>query len=151
MVQTAADTQREVEAIRVDASAAVAELRYRLRGGPTALLRTRDRLVNRDWSVPRSAQRALHVVRENRLAMGVLAATVVGALGFVLYWALEQRRERRKPYNRLLHHAQAARERLAERAIKAGHELDRRRSRGILLKVEKEGGDHLRVTDVRLG
>jgi hypothetical protein len=151
MAQTAEDTQREVEAIRGDASAAVAELQSRLRGGPTALLGARDRSVNRVRSEPRPVEGVLRVVRESTVAMGVLAAMALGALGFVLYFGLEQRRARRKPYNRLLRRARATRERVAERAIGARHELDKWRARGILVKVEQEGGGHLRMTHVRLG
>ena len=151
MAQTAADTQREVEAIRADAAASLAELQSRLRAGPTALFRPRDGSVTRVRWEPPTVQRALRVVRENTLAMGILAAVALGALGLVLRSALDQRRERRTPYNRLLRRAHAARERVAERAARARHSLDERRARGILVKVAEEGGDYLRVTNVRLG
>jgi hypothetical protein len=151
MGQTVADTQHEIEAIRGDASAAAAELQTRLRAGPTALFRSGNRPVDRVLSEQRPVQGALAVVRENTLALGVLAAMALGALGWVLYSALEQRRQRRKPYSRLLRRAQVARGQVDEHATRAGRELDKRRERGILVKVEKEAGDYVRVTDVRVG
>ncbi|HKB36937.1 MAG TPA: hypothetical protein VKD72_10815, partial [Gemmataceae bacterium] len=91
--------------MRVDASAAVAELQSRLRGGPTALLRTGDGPMSRVRWEPSTLQRDLRAVRENRLAVGVLAAVALGALGLALRSALDRRREQRKPYNRLLRRA----------------------------------------------
>jgi hypothetical protein len=93
MGETSVDTQREIESLRDDLSATVAELERR-------------------------AKRAVDVktqVQEHPAVVGLLGLGILAGLAVLAYNAVSDYRESRKPVNRLKRRAGEAREDLGER------------------------------------
>lgn len=149
MVSAAADTQREIGEIRRDMTAAVAELRRRVGGGTSGLAQGEARVAGaraRETLVQRSRDLTAGLRGGNAAAASVVATTAVAGLGYAAYSVAERWRARRAPQNRLRRRATGLRGDVEDRVQQVRERAKLLRERGILLKVDREGENYLRVT-----
>jgi hypothetical protein len=149
MGETPEDTEREIGRLRGDMTAAVEELERRLSGGIRGAATTEARI-----STTRTATEAVSRARENPTLLGVAGVVVAGAVAYGVYSLVRGRREHQKPTSRLkrgVSHLQAElSERVTEGVETSVRQLERALPRGVLLKLEPEGGGYVRVSDARL-
>jgi hypothetical protein len=138
MGATPADTEREINRLRGDMSAAIEEVERRLRGGLRGVATTEARITT------------VRGARENPTLVGVAGVVVAGAVAYGAFALLNRARERGKPQNRLKRGVQHVREELTERAEESRRQLEQSLPRGVLLKLEPEDGGYVRVSDARL-
>ena len=138
MGATPADTEREINRLRGDMSAAIEEVERRLRGGMRGVATTEARITT------------VRGARENPTLVGVAGVVVAGALVYGAFAVINRARERGKPQNRLKRGVQHVREELTERAEESRRQLEQSLPRGVLLKLEPEDGGYVRVSDARL-
>ena|SRR5580765_557904 len=149
MGPTPADTQQEITRLRGDMNAALDELRRRVGGGVRGIAGAEARI-----STARTQEQLAAQVRDNPTLLGAAAVVVVGAIGYGVFTAIRNARERNKPSNRLKRGVQQVREELGEGVGLSRRQLERQlgraRPRGLLLKVEPEDSGYMRVTEARL-
>lgn len=149
MGATPEDTEREIVRLRSDMTAAVEEVERRLRGGMRGVATTEARITSL-----RAGEDAVARARENPTLLGVAGVVVVGAVGYGIYAFINNRREARKPQNRLIRGVSQVRAELSERVSEgvesSRRQLERALPQGILLKLEPEDGGYMRVSDARL-
>ena len=149
MVTTPADTEREINRLRGDMDAALAELQRRLKGGVRGIAGAEARI-----STVRTQQQLAEQARENPTLLGVASVVVAGAVAYGVYAAIRSSRERKKPQARLKKGVEQLTERVEEGVELSRRQLERQleraRPRGLLLKVEPEDSGYMRVTDARL-
>jgi hypothetical protein len=138
MGATPADTEREINRLRGDMSAAIEEVERRLRGGLRGVATTEARITS------------VRGARENATLVGVAGVVAAGAVAYGAYALINRVRERGKPQNRLKRGVQHVREELTERAEESRRQLEQSLPRGVLLKLEPEDGGYVRVSDARL-
>lgn len=158
------DTQREIDALRSDASAALDELQSRLSGGVQGVMgtdtrvsadRTRQDVATRAQA---AAESAFEAVEENPSILGVAGVVTVAAVGYGVYAAVNRWRESRKPQNRLRRRAHDVQEDVKERFEKqfenARKLAEEARRRGLLVRIDRDGNgkdrQFVRVTGARL-
>jgi len=143
------DTQREIDRLRGDMTAAVEEVERRLRGGLRGIAVSEARV-----STARAGEGAVARARENPTLLGVAGVVVAGALAYGAYAAIHGLRERSKPQNRLKRGVSQVRAELSERVSEgvqtSRRQLERALPQGVLLKLEPEDGGYMRVSDARL-
>jgi hypothetical protein len=133
-------------------TAALQEVERRLRGGLRGIAGAEARVTS-----GRASQEAFARVeraRDNPTLLGVVGVVLVGAVGYGIFAAIKGARARNTPTNRLKRGVQQVRDELSER-VEEGVEvslrqLERARPRGLLLKLDPEGGGYMRVVDARL-
>jgi hypothetical protein len=149
MGTTPEDTQREIDRLRGDMTAAVAEVERRLRGGFRGVALPEARI-----STVRAGEGAVARARENPTLLGVAGVVVAGAVAYGAYAVVEGLRQRGKPQNRLkreIGHVRAElSERVSEGVESSRRQIERALPHGILLKLEPERGGYVRVSDARL-
>jgi hypothetical protein len=138
MGATPADTEREINRLRGDMSAAIEEVERRLRGGLRGVATREARITT------------VRGARENATLVGVAGVVAAGAVVYGAYALINRARERGKPQNRLKRGVQHVREELTERAEESRRQLEQSLPRGVLLKLEPEDGGYVRVSDARL-
>jgi len=138
MGATPADTEREINRLRGDMSAAIEEVERRLRGGLRGVATTEARITS------------VRGARENPTLVGVAGVVAAGAVAYGAYVLINGMRQRNKPRNRLKRGVQHVREELTERAEESRRQLEQSLPRGVLLKLEPEDGGYMRVSDARL-
>jgi hypothetical protein len=147
MGATPEDAQREINALRGDMTATLAELERRFRGGVRAAATSEARV-----NATRAAEDALVRARDNPTLLGVAGMVAAGAVAYGAFALVRGLRERGKPQNRLKRRVTEVREeltgRVAEGVEDLGHSLARQR--GVLLKLKPERGGFVRVTEARL-
>ena len=139
------DTQREIARLRGDMTSTVDELEQRVRGGVPGVLGADARV-----SGARAGQQAAEQLRENTGLVGVGGVVAAAAVTYGAYAAFRSWRNSRKPQNRLKGKVRGVREEIEERVGEGRDRLRELRQRGVLLKMEPEGGGYMRVTDARL-
>jgi hypothetical protein len=149
MGATPEDTQREIDHLRGDMSAAIEEVVGRFRGGMRGAATTEARI-----SSVRAGQDAVERAKNNPTLLGVAGVVAAGAVAYGAYALINGMRERQKPSNRLKRGVSQVREELSER-VQEGVESSRRQleralPHGVLLKLEPEDGGYVRVSDARL-
>ena len=149
MGATPADTEREINNLRGDMTAAIGEVERRLRGGLRGVATAEARI-----SSVRAGEDALSRARENPTLLGVAGVVAAGAVAYGAYTLINGMRQRNKPANRLKRGVQQVAEDLSER-VGEGVESSRRQleqalPRGVLLKLEPEDGGYVRVSEARL-
>jgi hypothetical protein len=152
MGATPADTEREINRLRGDMTAALEEVERRLRGGMRGIAGAEARI-----SSGRASQAAFARVeraRDNPTLLGVAGVVVVGAVGYGIFAAIRGSRARNTPASRLKRGVKQVRTELGER-VEEGVELslrqlERARPRGLLLKLDPEDGGYMRVVDARV-
>ncbi|MBV9578771.1 MAG: hypothetical protein JO057_09295 [Chloroflexi bacterium] len=127
-------------------SATVAEVERRFEGGLRGVASAEARVKS-----GRARDDAVAAARDNPTVLGVVAA---GAVAYGVYAVVQGMRERRKPTSRLRRGVSQLSAELSER-VSGGVESSRRQlertlPHGILLKLEKESGGYVRVSDARL-
>jgi hypothetical protein len=149
MGETPADTEREINRLRGDMTAALEEVERRMGGGlgRAAVAETRLGSVRAGEDVVKRARR-------NPTLLGVVGVVAAGAVAYGAYALINGQRERQKPQNRLKRGVKQVREELSERLGESVEESRRQIERvlphGVLLKLEPEGGGYVRVSDARL-
>lgn len=138
MGATPADTEREINRLRGDMSAAIEEVERRLRGGLRGVATTEARITT------------VRGARDNPTLVGVVGVVAAGAVVYGAYALINRGRERAKPQNRFKRGVQHVREELTERAEESRRQLEQSLPHGVLLKLEPEDGGYVRVSDARL-
>jgi hypothetical protein len=110
MGETPADTEREINQLRGDMTAALNEVERRLRGGARGIATSEARI---------GAGRAV----DNPTLIGVAGVVAVGAVAYGAYALIRGLRERQKPRNRLQRGVEQAREEISEVAERAARSL----------------------------
>ena len=159
MGATTEDTQHEIGALRQDMTDAAAELQRRLGGGVRGVVGA-DARVSGSRAGEQATQRIQETVGQATEHPGLLAvAGVVATAGvaYGVYAGIQRWRESRKPQNQVKRRIAEAKEDLGDRLDETLKQLAEKRrkirearERGVLLKVEPEGGGYLRVTDAKL-
>lgn len=143
------DTQREIDRLRGDMTAAVEEVERRLRGGLRGIATAEARVTT-----ARAGEDIVERARENPTLLGVAGVVLAGALAYGAYAAIQGLRERRKPQSRLKRGVSHVRAELSERVSEgvqtSRRQLERALPQGILLKLEPENGGFMRVSEARL-
>lgn len=143
------DTQREIDRLRGDMTAAVEEVERRLRGGLRGIATAEARVTT-----ARAGEDVVARARENPTLLGVAGVVVAGAVAYGAYAAIHGLRERRKPQNRLKRGVSQVRAELTERVSEgvqtSRRQLERALPQGVLLKLEPEDGGYVRVSEARL-
>lgn len=143
------DTQREIDRLRGDMTAAVEEVERRLRGGLRGIATAEARVTT-----ARAGEDVVARARENPTLLGVAGVVVAGAIAYGTYSAIHGLRERSKPQNRLKRGVSQVRAELSERVSEgvqtSRRQLERALPQGVLLKLEPEDGGYMRVSDARL-
>lgn len=153
MGSEAADTQREIGALRSDMDAALAELKRRFAGGTSSVTATEARIAGTRASedVKRQVQVKVGQVRQDPAAMSLLGTAVAAAVGYAVYEVVERWQERRRPENRLKRRARNVRHELEEQLeqrLKEPRQVARRvRERGVKLTFGGPDADQFRLTD----
>jgi hypothetical protein len=149
MGETPAATEREINRLRGDMTAALEEVERRLRGGMRGVATTEARI-----SGDRAREDVVARARDNPTLVGVAGVVVAGAVAYGVFALINGRRQRNTPQNRLKRGVKQVREELSER-VGEGVETSMRQlesalPRGVLLKLEPEDGGYVRVIDARL-
>lgn len=153
MGEKPADTEREINRLRGDMTAALDEIERRVRGGLRGVASAEARV-----SSVRAGEEVVSRARDNPTLLGVGGVVVAGALAYGVFALIKGRRERNKPQNRLKRGVKQVRGELSETAERLAErfELSRRQLErgllpsGVLLKLEPEHGGYVRVSDARL-
>ncbi|MBI2755579.1 MAG: hypothetical protein HYX52_02615 [Chloroflexi bacterium] len=156
MGSTASDTQREIGALRADMSSAIAELESRVRGGFRGIAGAEARV-----STGRAGESVAQKAEQYAGLLTVAGTVAVAAVGYSIYEGIDRWRESRKPQNRLKRRVGDLGDEVATRARSVRGEVETRvrdsrkrvekaRKEGVLLKVEREGDEYLRVKEARL-
>jgi hypothetical protein len=149
MGATPEDTQREIDRLRGDLTAAVTEVERRLRGGIRGVALPEARITT-----VRAGEDVVAQARKNPTLLGVAGVVAAGAVAYGAYALVQGLRERGKPQNRLkreLSHVRAElSERVSEGVESSRRQLERALPHGVLLKLEPEDGGYVRVSDARL-
>lgn len=143
------DTQREIDRLRGDMSAAVEEVERRLRGGLRGIATAEARVTT-----ARAGEDVVARARENPTLLGVAGVVAAGAVAYGAYAVIHGMRERSKPQNRLKRGVSQVRAELSERVSEgvqtSRRQLERALPQGVLLKLEPEDGGYMRVSEARL-
>lgn len=153
MATEPADTQREIERLRGDMTDAAAELRRRLGGGKSKGGAAGAPQGTGGLSQAFARQGAGSEgdrARAKPAGLAVAGAAAVAAAGYAAYVTMERWRESRRPDRRLRRRAEEVRGGMAGRLDRARALAEEARRRGVLLKVDREGDDYLRVTGIKL-
>jgi hypothetical protein len=149
MGETPADTEREINRLRGDMTAALEEVERRLRGGLRGVAVAETRI-----SSLRAGEDVVSHARQNPTLVGVVGVVAAGAVAYGAYALINGLRERNKPQNRLKRGVKHIREELSERLGEgvegSRRQIERALPRGVLLKLEAEDGGYVRVSDARL-
>ena len=145
MGATAADTEREIGQLRGDMSAALSEVQRRLRGGFRGVAGAEARV-----STTRMGDNVATQARQNPTLLGVAGVVAVAAVGYGVFAAANALRERQRPQNRLKRRVKEVRREVGERVDESRRQLDRVLPRGLLLKLDREKGGYMRVTEARV-
>jgi hypothetical protein len=152
MGATPADTEREINRLRGDMTAALEEVERRLRGGLRGVAGAEARISTGQAS--QAAFARVERARDNPTLLGVAGVVLVGAVSYGIFAAVRGARARNTPTSRLKRGVKQVREELSGR-VEEGVEtslrqLERARPRGLLLKLDPEDGGYMRVVDARL-
>jgi hypothetical protein len=153
MGETPADTEREINRLRGDMSAALDEVEKRLKGGLRSVASSEARIGSL-----RTAEDVVERARQNQSLLGVAGVVAAGAVAYGAYALINGLRQRNKPQNRLKRGVKQVRGELSETAERLAERLDQRRRQlergllpsGVALKLEPEDGGYVRVVDARL-
>ena len=154
MGETPADTEREINRLRGDMTAALDEIERRLRGGLRSIATAEARITS-----VRTTEDVLERAREtNPTLLGVAGVVAAGAVVYGVFALINGRRQRNTPQNRLKRGVKHVRGELSETAERVGERLEQSRRQlergllpsGVLLKLEPEDGGYVRVSDARL-
>jgi hypothetical protein len=154
MGETPADTEREINRLRGDMTAALDEVERRLRGGLRSVATAEARITS-----VRATQDVVDRARTtNPTLLGVAGLVAAGAVAYGVFALINGRRQRNKPRNRFKRGVKQVRgelsdtaERVAERVEQSRRQLERGLlPSGVLLKLEPEDGGYVRVSDARL-
>jgi hypothetical protein len=154
MGETPADTEREINRLRGDMTAALDEVERRLRGGLRSVATAEARITS-----VRATQDVVDRARAaNPTLLGVAGLVAAGAVAYGVFALINGRRQRNKPRNRFKRGVKQVRgelsdtaERVAERVEQSRRQLERGLlPSGVLLKLEPEDGGYVRVSDARL-
>jgi hypothetical protein len=153
MGETPADTEREINRLRDDMTAALQELEKRVSGGVRGVAAAEARITS-----IRTTEEVVARARENPTLLGVAGVVAAGAVAYGAYALINGMRERRKPTSRLKRGVKHVRGELSETAERLAERLEQRRRQlergllpsGVALKLEPEDGGYVRVIDARL-
>lgn len=153
MGEKPADTEREINRLRGDMTAALDEVERRLRGGLRSVAQAEGRITS-----VRVGGDAVERVRQNPTLLGVAGVVAAGAMAYGVFALVNGRRERNKPRNRLKRGVRQVRGELSETAERVAEQVERSRRQlergllpsGVLLKLEPEDGGYVRIADARL-
>ncbi len=153
MGETPADTEREINRLRGDMTAALEEVERRMRGGLRSVATAEARITS-----GRATEDAVERVRDNPTLLGVAGVVVAGAVAYGVFALINGRRQRNKPQNRLKRGVKHVRGELSETAERVAERLEQSRRQlergllpsGVLLKLEPEDGGYVRISDARL-
>jgi hypothetical protein len=150
MGATPEDTEREIVALRGDMTAAIGEVERRFRSGLRGAATAEARI-----SGARAGEEAINRARENPTLLGVAGVVAAGAAAYAIYALINsRRRERQKPQSRLKRGVSQVRSEVSERVSEGVEtslrQIERLLPRGVLLKLEPEGGGYMRVSDARV-
>jgi hypothetical protein len=154
MGETPADTEREINRLRGDMTAALDEVERRLRGGLRSVATAEARITS-----VRATEDVVDRARTaNPTVLGVVGVVAAGAVAYGVFALINGRRQRNKPRNRFKRGVKQVRgelsdtaERVAERVEQSRRQLERGLlPSGVLLKLEPEDGGYVRVSDARL-
>jgi hypothetical protein len=153
MGETPAATEREINHLRGDMTAALEEIERRLRGGLRSVAQAEARIAS-----VRATEGAVERARENPTLLGVAGVVTAGAVAYGVFTLINNRRQRNTPQNRLKRGVKHVRGELSETAERVAERLEQSRRQlergllpsGVLLKLEPEDGGYVRVSDARL-
>jgi hypothetical protein len=143
MGATPEDTEREIERLRGDMTAAVEEVERRLRGGLRGIATAEARVTS-----VRTRDEVLARASANPTLVGVAGMVAAGAVVYGVYALLSGMRERQKPQNRLRGRVKGVRQDLSQRAARVRGRVPL--PRGVLVKLEPEEEGYVRIADARL-
>ena len=153
MGETPAATEREINQLRGDMTAALEEIERRLRGGLRSVAQTEARITS-----VRATEEVVERARDNPTLLGVAGVVAMGAVAYGVFALVNGRRQRNTPQNRLKRGVRHVRGELSETAERVSERLEQSRRQlergllpsGVLLKLEPEDGGYMRVSDARL-
>jgi hypothetical protein len=149
MASTPADTEREIDQLRGDMTAALDEVERRLRGGVRGIAGTEARITS-----GRARQDMAQRAKQNPTLLGVVGVVMVGAVGYGIYTALKSRQESKLPQNKLKRRVENVRHELrgrVEEKVEASRKrLERAKQSSFLVKLDPEDGGYMRIVDARL-
>jgi len=153
MGETPAATEREINQLRGDMTAALEEIERRVRGGLRSVAQTEARITS-----VRATEDVVERARDNPTLLGVAGVVAVGAVAYGVFALVNGRRRRNTPQNRLKRGVKHVRGELSETAERVTERLEQSRRQlergllpsGVLLKLEPEDGGYMRVSDARL-
>jgi hypothetical protein len=153
MGETPAATEREINHLRGDMTAALEEIERRLRGGLRSVAHAEARITS-----VQATEGAVERARENPTLLGVAGVVAAGAVAYGVFALINNRRQRNTPQNRLKRGVKHVRGELSETAERVTERLEQSRRQlergllpsGVLLKLEPEDGGYVRVSDARL-
>jgi hypothetical protein len=152
MAATPEETERQIERLRVDMSAALEEVERRFRNGLKGAATTEARI-----SSTRAGEQAIERARNNPTLLGVAGIVVAGAVAYAAISLVRGARDRNKPQNRLKRGVSQIRAGLSERVAEGletskttKRQIEQALPHGVLLKLEPEEGGYVRVSDARL-
>jgi hypothetical protein len=149
MAATPADTQREIERLRGDMTAALDEMQRRFQGGLRGIAGAEARI-----SSGRAADDISSRARQNPTLVGVAGVVVVGAIGYGIYALVKSRQEQKRPQHRLRRRVESVREELSGRVGEgvqlSRQQIERAKQSNLLVKLEPQDGGFMRITEARL-
>lgn len=149
MGATPADTEREIDTLRGDMTAALDEVERRLRGGLRTVASTEGRIAS-----GRARDDLTRRARSNPTLLGVAGVVVVGAVSYGVYSAIKARQESKKPQNRLRRRVEDVREELRSRVgegVEASRrQLERAKQTTLLVKLEPADAGLTRITEAHV-
>jgi hypothetical protein len=152
MGETPADTEREINRLRGDMTAALDEVERRVRGGLRSVAKAEARIAS-----VRAREEVAEHARDNPTLLGVAGVVAAGVVAYGAYAVIRNLRQRNTPRNRLKRGVQNVRDELSEGMERLGEGVEESRRqiesvlpRGLLLKLDPEDSGYVRLSDARL-
>jgi hypothetical protein len=152
MGETPADTEREINRLRGDMTAALDEVERRVRGGLRSVAKAEARIAS-----VRAREEVAERARDNPTLLGVAGVVAAGVVAYGAYAVIRNLRQRNTPRNRLKRGVQTVRDELSEGMERLGEGVEESRRqiesvlpRGLLLKLDPEDSGYVRLSDARL-
>ncbi len=149
MGATPADTQREIDRLRGDMTAAVDEVERRLRGGLRGVASTEAKITS-----ARTGEDLARRARSNPPVLAVAGIVVAGAIGYGIYSVIKTRQEQKKPRNVIRRRVRDVREELRGRVdegVQASRkQLEKAKQTNFLVKLEPAEAGMMRITEAHI-